>query len=614
MALLLVAVFSATAQRVSITRLHQRNRTISQSDTIAISPDTTSIRYKYIESLKAIQIHRDSTRSQRLLGEILQQDSTYAPAHYTLSTQLTRNQMQQVLEHSRKAYMLDTTNRWYARHYAHALLATGGISEATKIYSMLVEAEPNNIENLYYLAIMLREEKRFDEAIAVLDKAELRFGRVEALNALKLYMLYQTGQMIRAEQEARLSYEENPMDEERLSRLADIYLINKKDSLVEQLYIDAIRRDSSSVKNQLRLGQYYISQNRTKEYLGVLNLMVANPAWEFHPKLMALEELTADRDLYVAHVFDIARLINTLYQQYPNEPQAIDMLGSHYIFMGEIESCLELFKSHLEDEPPHESYYLAIIDIHEYRGEKDSVAHYNDLALKKFPSSPTMLLRKGFLQYEQGDLMGSIATMRRAEERTTGDTLRSDVLGYIGDMYHAIVERREALDEAGLKRDTSRYPVKMSTKKAMKLCYEYYDRALEAHYDNAAVLNNYAYFLSLEGRDLERAEQMSARAIELQRNASNLDTYAWILHLQGKHTEAQQYMRQALSLDSDQSAELQLHYGDILYSLESYAMAKIYWQRALQYGADKADIEFRLSLLEREQKPRLRYAQEAEKK
>jgi tetratricopeptide (TPR) repeat protein len=115
------------------------------------------------------------------------------------------------------------------------------------------------------------------------------------------------------------------------------------------------------------------------------------------------------------------------------------------------------------------------------------------------------------------------------------------------------------------------------------------------------VLNNYAYFLSLTGEDettLNRALAMSSQAIALDKNnSSNLDTHAWILFKLGRAEEAQTYMRQALSLDNRKSPELNLHYGDILYALGKEFLAKTYWRKALEFGADPKEIEERINKL-----------------
>ena len=60
-------------------------------------------------------------------------------------------------------------------------------------------------------------------------------------------------------------------------------------------------------------------------------------------------------------------------------------------------------------------------------------------------------------------------------------------------------------------------------------------------------LNNYAYFLSLDAKDLKKAEKMSYRSITAEPNNSTyLDTYAWILYQQGRYEEARIYIEQAL--------------------------------------------------------------------
>ena len=57
-------------------------------------------------------------------------------------------------------------------------------------------------------------------------------------------------------------------------------------------------------------------------------------------------------------------------------------------------------------------------------------------------------------------------------------------------------------------------------------------------------------------------------------------------------------MQQAISLDRSNSAELSLHYGDILYRLNDYFMASVYWKKALERGYDAEEIAERFKLIE----------------
>ena len=53
-------------------------------------------------------------------------------------------------------------------------------------------------------------------------------------------------------------------------------------------------------------------------------------------------------------------------------------------------------------------------------------------------------------------------------------------------------------------------------------------------------------------------------------------------------------MQQAMSFDTDNSAELALHYGDILDAMGSTFLAQTYWRKALERGADAEKIESRI--------------------
>ena len=78
-----------------------------------------------------------------------------------------------------------------------------------------------------------------------------------------------------------------------------------------------------------------------------------------------------------------------------------------------------------------------------------------------------------------------------------------------------------------------------------------------------------------------------------------LDTYAWVLYKTGDYAEARKVMQQALPLDREQSPELLIHYGDILWALGEEFMASVYWKKARDAGWEPvAEIEERLARIE----------------
>lgn len=132
-----------------------------------------------------------------------------------------------------------------------------------------------------------------------------------------------------------------------------------------------------------------------------------------------------------------------------------------------------------------------------------------------------------------------------------------------------------------------------------KEMYSDYDSTLMHDPENISVLNNYAYFLSLEDRDLERALAMSGKTIESEPFSSTfLDTYAWILFRMKRYKESLEYMEKALRyLDSD-NPEIYEHYGDVLYMCGEKEKALEYWHKAVQMNSESKTLDKKI----REQK------------
>lgn len=119
-----------------------------------------------------------------------------------------------------------------------------------------------------------------------------------------------------------------------------------------------------------------------------------------------------------------------------------------------------------------------------------------------------------------------------------------------------------------------------------------YDSCLVYDAENALCLNNYAYYLSLEKRDLDRAADMASQAIHLNsHDASCLDTYAWILYLKRQYAQAAIYIQQALDLLDNDGNQFVIydHAGDIFWRCNRKDDARNYWRKALdqQHDADE---------------------------
>ena len=563
-----------------------------------VIPDSLRATYKYTDALKALTIHDDTTTGLPLLQEALEIDSTYAPAHYELASFYVQKDMPRAIHHARKAYEQDTTSRWYMGLYGRTLAIAGEIQTALPIYRKLTDIDKNNPDNYRILALLYHQNQQPYSALATLDSAEVRFGKMVQLSDLKRMLLIRTNQTDRAIEEAQQAVEEAPYEVDNVISLGHLYASTGRDSLARVTLQSAIRMDSTNINALTTYADFCSHQDDVKGYLSTIKLLVAQPAYPVDQKYLICQKLVSDRNFYGSNYMAVGRVLNSFLIHHPDDKRAIDLYGDHLLAGGELQAALDFFKLHLDKEPPQMDYYMAVIDLEAYLEHPDSVDRYVAKAMTIFPDNPTLYIRKANRLYLKGNLQGAVDNFKSSLQIAQNDTLRGELWGYIGDTYHAMAERRSMLAKAGIKRDTSAYPVKISYKKAMQLCFESYDKALELYVDNAMTLNNYAYFLSEENQQLERALTMSSRAIILsENNATYLDTHAWVLYKLGRYDEARNVMRKALMLDSSSSSALLMHYGDILYALKEYFMAETYWQKALDKGADKEEVEQRMTML-----------------
>ena len=114
--------------------------------------------------------------------------------------------------------------------------------------------------------------------------------------------------------------------------------------------------------------------------------------------------------------------------------------------------------------------------------------------------------------------------------------------------------------------------------------------------ENVPALNNYAYYLSLERRDLDRAEEMSYKTIKAEpKNATYLDTYAWILFEKGRYDEARIYIDDALLSNEEKSAGVVEHAGDIYFMTGDTEKAVELWKKAREMGIRTEEIEKKIN-------------------
>lgn len=186
--------------------------------------------------------------------------------------------------------------------------------------------------------------------------------------------------------------------------------------------------------------------------------------------------------------------------------------------------------------------------------------------MRYFPDDPQANWYTAIAYLQNEDYKSGIAQAEKAFDialatDSTNRTLLSDITCTIGDAYY----KENKTDSA----------------------FIYYEKSLTYNPDNMLALNNCAYYLACEDRDLDRAEEMSARVIAHDPDSpTSLDTYAWVFFKKHEYKTALDFIEKALELEDEPSAELYHHAGDIYFMTGNRDKALENWKEALKLEPD----------------------------
>lgn len=255
----------------------------------------------------------------------------------------------------------------------------------------------------------------------------------------------------------------------------------------------------------------------------------------------------------------IQDLFAVLLEQHPHEKDIHDLYCSYLVAIKDYKGAAEQAGYVLDSDPSNEERWRATMSLYAQGNDFAKAVEVGEKALHYHPKSVMINLFIATNYNQEGQFEKSLMHLNTALELVdSADVeLYSQVLCSIGDTYYMA----EQVDSA----------------------FIYYDKSLEVDPGNLLALNNCAYYLACEGRDLDRAERMSAIAIqEESENDTYLDTYAWVLFKKKDFERAHRYIEDALKYSDSPSAELFHHAGDIYFMMGDPDKALDYWRQALE--------------------------------
>ena len=463
-----------------------------------------------------------------------------------------------------KAYRLAPSNEWYAFGLANLLMTQNQQDDAIVLYERLVKGRPNDENLLYQLASLYTKTGALKESVKTYNRIERIIGKNESVS-LEKYKVFKTlGKPKKAIREIESLREEFPNDVDFVLLLGDTWMDLGEPAKAIATYKEAIVMDPTNPAIPLSMADYYNATGDSLAAMKELQKALTNPATDVDTKLSILTPILVE-SLKGGDTLQVQTYFDQLLEQHPNEYQIRELYVQWLMERGKKLEARNELKTVLDLNPNQLKAWRTYLEINLEYDNQSVIQAICKKALDYFPQESIFWFYYGLswtseqddhkLDPEKSQLAIDAFKKAIALADKEDNGFISRLYGLCGDMYL-------------LKGDTI-------------ASFDYYEKALELNASNLLVLNNYAYYLAVCGRELSKAERMSRKTIDAEpKNVTFLDTFAWIFFKQGQFGLAKIYIERAIAIEPDSGVEMLEHYGDILWFNQDQTGALVQWKKA----------------------------------
>lgn len=471
------------------------------------------------------------------------------------------------LAQMRKHVEAHPEDKYEARLYAHAAFLVNQYQEGLRVLNIQHQLHPQDDNLLSTMADAYEKTNDYQKALAIYDTLQQWRGQSVELSSAKLKAYQALNDTTGAIHEMRALLASAPTNADyNLAMGKMLFMFGYRDSAM--VYYDKAQQyEPDNGLTYLTKAEYYLALGDTLNYDRQTYQALVSTDLDVESKLQILVNYTKtllsakDTTHRTDHLFDV------LIEQHPLEPQIRVLYSEYLMFIDNNEGAAEQIDYALNLDPTNEELWTRLMAYYLYAGNYEKAIEVGDKAIRLNPDNVELYSYLGSSCY-------SVKQYDKAIE--------------VYDKALAILDSTQVDDRSNLL--SGKADVKFAMGDTIA-AFALYDQSLDLNPDNPGTLNNYAYFLALSNRDLDKAERMSAKTIvEDAANPTYLDTYAWVFYMRKEYTMAQLYIEMAINNEEQPTSELFEHYGYILLANGDKQKALEQWRKAIELKPDNEQL------------------------
>ena len=471
------------------------------------------------------------------------------------------------LAQMRKHVEAHPEDKYEARLYAHAAFLVNQYQEGLRVLNIQHQLYPQDDNLLSTMADAYEKTSDYQKALAIYDTLQQWQGQSVELSSAKLKAYQALNDTTGAIHEMRALLASAPTNADyNLAMGKMLFMFGYRDSAM--VYYDKAQQyEPDNGLTYLTKAEYYLALGDTLNYDRQTYQALVSTDLDVESKLQILVNYTKtllsakDTTHRTDHPFDVP------IEQHPPAPQIRVLYSEYLMVIDNNEGAAEQIDYALNLDPTNKELWTRLMAYYLYAGNYEKAIEVGDKAIRLNPDNVELYSYLGSSCY-------SVKQYDKAIE--------------VYDKALAILDSTQVDDRSNLL--SGKADVKFAMGDTIA-AFALYDQSLDLNPDNPGTLNNYAYFLALSNRDLDKAERMSAKTIvEDAANPTYLDTYAWVFYMRKEYTMAQLYIEMAINNEEQPTSELFEHYGYILLANGDKQKALEQWRKAIELKPDNEQL------------------------
>ena len=540
----------------------------STSSTIYTPLDyNTSQRFKYFY-LEAInqQNKGNYAAAFELLNHCQEINPTAAEVYFMRSAyySMLKNDSLMVADIERAA-ALNPTNTTFMERLGQIYIGMGKFPKAIETYEKIFANTRDRDDVLNILIQLYDRQKDYDNMLRTIDRLESLEGSSEEITLARMRVLALKGDKEAELAELKSLSEKHPNDMNYHVMMGNWLLQNDRADEALKEYDYVLRMEPDNLMAQMSMLDYYRNVGEDSLANDLQEKMLINEDTPINSKMTLMRKVVADNEQEGGDSTQVLDLFHRILAQ-PQKTTDMHELYAAYMTLKKMpqDSINQALRDALEIAPDNAGVRLELIQAEWSKKNFDEVIRLSRAAQEYNPDEMAFYYFMGLAHFQKDERDEALNSFQRGVAQineSSNKEIVSDFYAIMGDILHEKGREKEA--------------------------YAAYDSCLQWKPDNIGCLNNYAYYLSEQGKDLQRAEQMSYRTIKAEpQNSTYLDTYAWILFMQERYEESKLYIDQAVQNDSTVSVVILEHAGDIHAKVGEMDKALDFWRKARDNGND----------------------------